>query len=109
MRVLLIEDAVSLGLTTAELLRDSGHTVTLANAQHYDAVLLDLVLGLERGEDIFASQSCIAHGHPPIIILSAQPEYEIEAVAKRIGATRWLSKPARIGAINAALTAAVKA
>ena len=82
--------------------------VALANAQHYDAVLLDLVLGLERGEDIFAPQSCIAHGHPPII-LSAQPEYEIEAVAKRIGATRWLSEPARIGAINAALTAAVKA
>lgn len=71
----------------------------LARCHNFEMILLDLQLGGERSEPMI--QRLIDEGFaiPPIIILSAQPPYELQKAAQIVGAKAILQKPASIDEI----------
>lgn len=117
-RILLVEDDPALGPVTMEVLTSCGHHVLLANTfeaaynylrrQHaFQAILLDLQLGLQRGEDLILRLRAERFELPRIVILSAQPLSEISAAKAKIGAHSHAQKPASATQINQALDLAM--
>jgi two-component system response regulator QseB len=112
--ILLVEDDPALGPLTAYALSDFGHRVVLVTsvpaaftrlfaANDFDAVLLDLELGTERGETLI-EQLRIAHCDvPEVIIVSAQPPVELQRAMRRIDACAALGKPCSVRELNAEL------
>jgi two-component system response regulator QseB len=112
--ILLVEDDPALGPLTAYALSDFGHRVVLVTsvpaaftrlfaANDFDAILLDLELGTERGETLI-EQLRIAHCNvPEVIIVSAQPQVELQRAMRRIDACAALGKPCSVRELNAEL------
>ncbi|HEX4480257.1 MAG TPA: response regulator [Rudaea sp.] len=72
-------------------------------ANDFDAILLDLELGTERGETLI-EQLRIAHCNvPEVIIVSAQPQVELQRAMRRIDACAALGKPCSVRELNAEL------
>ena len=120
LHVLIVEDDPMLGLATAESLQLLGHTTAtvptvaaafaaLSTKHAFDAILLDLNLGNERGETIFQKLQLLRIKYPPVIILSAEPDAEVRIAAEVVRATQMLTKPASIARISRALELAVSA
>lgn len=112
--ILLVEDDPALGPLTAYALSDYGHRVVLATsvpaaftklsaANDFDAILLDLELGAERGETLIEQLRTARCDVPEVIIVSAQPVDELRRVMRRIDACGALSKPCSVLELNAEL------
>src|ERR1700753_2047172 len=112
--VLLVEDDPVLGQVTVESLALLGHTATwvttvaaafdaLSIRHSFEAILLDLRLGDERGETIFEKMQLLKIMYPPVIILSAEPASALRLAAQRIKTPHIVEKPASIRQINHAL------
>jgi DNA-binding response OmpR family regulator len=102
--ILLIEDDPALGPATLEVLAAEGHAAVLANSfdqafeillapHRIEVLLLDLQLGLKRGDDLIESLRLHGATIPPIVIFSAKPIDELVLAAKAIGAEAFLQKP----------------
>ena len=118
--ILLVEDEPTVQFVMREALHDAGHAVTvvatvddgfdaLSRVHGYHVVLLDLRLGMERGEDIFTRLILQHIAYPPVVILSAQPEWDSRQAMQRIAAHCVLTKPASMVEITTAMEAAVAA
>ncbi len=102
MRILIIEDEVTLGKTLAEGLKEYGYQNDVAESvadgryyldiRNYDLVLLDWMLpdgsGIELIPEIKEKRSKTA-----VIVLSARDDKESEIEALRIGADDYIKKP----------------
>ena len=112
--VLLIEDDPTTVFAMSVGLADAGHVVssatsvreavdTLSVGPQHDVILLDLRLGPDRGEDVFAELRRRDVKFAPVIIVSAQTGAEIEHAAKVIPAQKTLRKPVSIDAVCGAM------
>lgn len=118
--ILLVEDDVPLGLVTSEVLKHLGHDVdwaisanqaldTLSGEMHFDAMLLDLGLGLGDDDgvslvDTLRERGCVV---PPLLIFSAQPVDVLRVAARTIGAAAILQKPCTATELDAAIAHAI--
>ena len=102
--VLLVEDDTALGAVTVEVLHRLGYNVSwsatwgdvhalLSSGTRFDAIVLDLGLGIESGAGIVDAARANGYDVPPLIIFSAQPSDKLIAAAKRLGAVGVLQKP----------------
>jgi len=109
--LLLVEDDRVLGFVTAEALRLRGHTVEWATSvatarerlkerSDYHAMLLDLDLGVERGEAIVECLQTDRARLPEIIILSAQPMDVLLKTQRALNACGLLQKPSSVEDID---------
>jgi DNA-binding response OmpR family regulator len=116
--VLIIDDDPILGPVTVELLHVLGHRATWVDTyergldalRHPDGiaiVLLDLQLGLQRGEALIEDLRREGAELPPLVIFSAQPMNELRHAADLISAAGILQKPCDASAITHAIEAAV--
>ena len=107
MRILLVEDDEVVGEISAALLVGKGHTTVvtttvtdaallLAGSHDFDAVLLDLGVGTERGDELVLRLRAQKVSLPPIILYSAQPMDELRRSADVIQAAAIIQKPCRI-------------
>jgi len=116
--ILLVDDEPQLSRAVLDLLALLGHRSTWAAgvaegydavlAERFDALLLDLNLGLERGENLIERIRLDSVRVPPVVIFSAQPQTDLEESARRIGAARILRKPCDMRSLEAALHEATK-
>jgi DNA-binding response OmpR family regulator len=116
--VLLVDDDTSLAHSICDLLIILGFEVTwkadraqavaaLCSPQRFDVVLLDLRLGIERGEQVIHDARSHGCSIPPIVILSAQPDLELVAAAQISRAACVLRKPCTAQGIKIAIENAV--
>ncbi len=116
--VLLIEDNLTVQYAMVEGLTDAGHVVSVAGSlgraldvlshyHYYDVILLDLRLGDDRGEDIFVRLREMDIQVPPVVIISAQSESEIQRAAEIVRAAEVLRKPISIEQVCGAMRHAV--
>ena len=118
--ILVIDDDAPLGESIVAMLSLIGYRATwvsnlrdavarLAPTHDFSAILLDLGLGIERGEQLV--ERCSEHniGLPPIVIFSAQPEAEIREAARTVNAKGFLMKPTSSQRIKRALDSAMAA
>ncbi|MHC4877045.1 MAG: sigma-54-dependent transcriptional regulator [Planctomycetota bacterium] len=101
-RILIIDDEPAIGWSLRELLRDSGHDVTIASSAEEalaiagqfspEAVLLDVRLpGVDGISAIDDLRGCC--GHVPIIVMTAFGNLETAVRAVDAGAFDYLTKP----------------
>jgi CheY-like chemotaxis protein len=102
--ILLVDDDEALAASTCQLLGLLGFAVTwkadrvqavqaICTRHSFDVILLDLRLGRERGERVITearSRGCMV---PPVVILSAQPDAELQEAAHLSQAKGVLRKP----------------
>ncbi len=102
MRVLLIEDDPILGESVREFLelkgcevewfRDGDELPDVRVAEGFDAVVLDLILGLRSGEDILAEMR--RRGvKTPVLVLTAKRTLTDKETCFNLGADDYLTKP----------------
>jgi CheY-like chemotaxis protein len=102
--ILLIEDDPSVGPATLEVLAAEGHAAVLATSfdeafeillapHRIQVLLLDLQLGLRRGDELIESLRARGATIPPIVIFSARPLDELVHAARMMGAEAFLQKP----------------
>jgi DNA-binding response OmpR family regulator len=116
--ILLVEDDPGLAETAAAMLRLRQYRVIWAQTAQQaiahlieidsdDLVLLDLVLGNDRGEDVVGE--CRAQGVtlPPLIIASAQSAPECKAAMQKTDAICCLPKPYSGSELLRAVTRAI--
>jgi DNA-binding response OmpR family regulator len=112
--ILLVEDDADLGPTLNRALSSSGHCVTLvtsieaalrsfAKNKTFHIMLLDLQVGDERGESLIEQLHIEHKSIPPVIIMSAQPAYEISSTARWINAATVLRKPCAVQEIESTI------
>ena len=112
--ILLVEDDADLGPSIDHGLTSSGHYVTLvtsieaalrsfAKNNTYDVMLLDLQVGDERGESLIEQLHIEHKSIPPVIVMSAQPAYEISSTARWINAATVLRKPCAVQEIESTI------
>ena len=116
--ILVVEDDVILGCLIRDTVVAANHAVDLAQtiksardqiaSKAYDAVLLDLNLNGERGEDLIGMLKDADIEVPPIVILSAQGEEAIADAAQQIGAVATIEKPCTVAAITEAVSLLAK-
>ena len=112
--ILVVEDDVILGCLIRDTVVEAGHSVnvvqTVKSARDHilskpcDAVLLDLNLNGERGQDLIALLRDAGADIPPVVILSAQGEEAIAEAAQEIGAVATIEKPCTVAAITEAVS-----
>ena len=117
--VLLIEDDPTTVFAMSVALADAGHAVSSATSvreavdalsgdvQH-DVIILDLRLGPDRGEEVFAELRRRDIEYAPVVIVSAQTESEIERAARVIPAQKTLRKPVSIDVVCGAMEQVVR-
>jgi DNA-binding response OmpR family regulator len=111
--ILVVEDDVILGCLIRDTVVEAGHRVNVVQtvkaardhiaSKPCDAVLLDLNLNGERGEDLIAMLREAHVDVPPVVILSAQGEDAIAEAAAEIGAVATIEKPCTVKAITDAV------
>ncbi|MCX7035610.1 MAG: response regulator transcription factor [Proteobacteria bacterium] len=117
MRILLVEDDVTLGQVVRQSLLQTGHRVDLAvsgaqarhlwQVQPVDAVLLDLNLPDENGLTLL--REARARGdRTPVIVLTARNRTEERIAGLDAGADDYLGKPFDLGEVEARLRALVR-
>lgn len=117
MRLLLVEDSVSLGEAVREQITDAGYAVDwmqcLAHAQtsvattDYDLILLDLLLPDGKGLD-FLKKLRQAGNTTPIIILTALDQLTDRIVGLNAGADDYLVKPFDLDELSARIAAVAR-
>jgi two-component system OmpR family response regulator len=102
MRILIIEDEVTLNQTLSDGLKEFGYQSDIAenlsdgrymiDIRNYDLVLLDWMLPDGNGIDIIPEIKSKSH-KTAIIVLSARDDKESEIAALKIGADDYIKKP----------------
>jgi two-component system alkaline phosphatase synthesis response regulator PhoP len=100
--ILLVEDEPGLVLTLTDRLRRQGYRVTvasdgyaavnIANQQHFDLVLLDIMLPGQSGFEVCAKLRR-SDTRTPILMLTARGAVEDRVRGLRLGADDYLQKP----------------
>jgi two-component system, OmpR family, response regulator len=113
MRILMVEDDHILGGLICDALRLSNHEVRRVPTSEsgvgavlesrYDVLLLDLDLGMTRGEAMIQRVRNLGERLPPIIIWSGQPMNVLTDAAKVTGAAAVLRKPCTVDELLAAI------
>lgn len=117
MRILLIEDAVSLGGAVRDQITEDGHAVDWMQcldhakasvaATAYDLILLDLMLPDGRGLDFL--KSCRRAGNTtPVIILTARDQISDRIEGLNAGADDYLVKPFDLSELSARVAAVAR-
>jgi NtrC-family two-component system response regulator AlgB len=102
MDFLVVDDDKTFLDATCFMIESEGHyaegalsgsrALTLLKQNKFDAALLDLNLGLERGLDVLA-EMLISFPNLPVAILAAESSVKIAVEAMRRGAIDFLEKP----------------
>jgi NtrC-family two-component system response regulator AlgB len=102
MHVLVIDDDKTFRDATCFLIEGEGHDVqgtasgqqamTLLEADRFDALLLDLNLGIENGLDVLAQLQTL-YPHLPVVMFTAESTLKLAVEAMRRGAADFLAKP----------------
>ena len=100
-KILIVEDNASIMEAVVLALKEEGFKIDLANdgnegvnkikENHYDLVILDLVMPGSTGFEVMHELEMLGL-HPPIIIYSNMPEEDTQAEALKLGAKDFLSK-----------------
>lgn len=117
MRILLIEDATSLGQAIREQISDDGHAVDWAqrldhaecnlHSTAYDLILLDLGLPDGSGLDLLRSRRT-AGDLTPVIILTAKDQVSDRIAGLNAGADDYLVKPFNLSELSARIAAVAR-
>ena len=117
MRILLVEDAVSLGQAVREQISDDGHAVDWVQrldqaelslrSTTYDLVLLDLGLPDGNGLDLLRRRRA-AGDLTPVIILTARDQVSDRISGLNAGADDYLVKPFDLSELSARVAAAAR-
>lgn len=117
MRLLLVEDAVSLGEAVRDQIAEEGHAVDwmqcLAHAEtsmattDYDLILLDLMLPDGKGVD-FLKQLRKSGNTTPVIILTALDQLSDRIEGLNAGADDYLVKPFDLAELSARIAAVAR-
>ena len=118
MRVLVVEDEARLAENVARSLRETaGYAVDLANdgqdglflaqANTYDAILLDLMLPKLDGLQLL-TQLRHAGQHTPVLVLTARDDKESVVALLDAGADDYLTKPFDLGELIARTKAVIR-
>jgi DNA-binding response OmpR family regulator len=107
-RILVIDDDLDTVNMLRLVLQSSGYEVTTATSwdevsdrlllaererKTFDLILLDIMMPLRSGFDIFNSIEVVLHPMPPVIFLSAKSSIETMVQASDMGAAKFLTKP----------------
>ncbi len=102
MRILIIEDEVTLNQTLSDGLKEFGYQSDIAenisdarymiDIRNYDLILLDWMLPDGNGIDLIPEIKSKSH-KTAVIVLSARDDKESEIAALRIGADDYIKKP----------------
>jgi len=102
MRILIIEDEVTLNQTLSEGLKEFGYQSDIAenisdgkymiDIRNYDLILLDWMLPDGNGIDLIPEIKAKSH-KTAVIVLSARDDKESEIAALKIGADDYVKKP----------------
>jgi DNA-binding response OmpR family regulator len=117
-RILLVEDDFALGPLTLDALTTFGHQALLAYSfsvayeyltrpHAFQVILLDLELGMERGDALIHRLRAERYKLPRIVILSGLPESDGRRIKDEIGAHGYSQKPKSLEEINHALDLAM--
>lgn len=117
MRVLIVEDEVSLSKTLKEGLEDSGYQVDSVenlkdgayhlNVRNYDLVLVDWMLPDGNGIDLITSTKSKTT-RTAIIVISARDDAESEIAAFKAGADDFIAKPFEFSVLLARIEARLR-
>lgn len=117
MRVLIVEDELTLASQLAEVLIKEGYVVDQANngidghflgdTEPYDAVILDL--GLPQMDGLSVLQKWRSSGHTfPVLILTARDSWHEKVAGMDAGADDYLAKPFHVEELLARLRALIR-
>lgn len=117
MRLLLVEDDVTLGARTQTALQQAGYAVDLAtdgvdaealgDIEPYDIVVLDL--GLPKQSGLAVLESWRRRGnHVPVVILTARDTWQEKIEGFKRGADDYVGKPFHMEELLARLSAVLK-
>lgn len=117
MRVLIVEDEVSLSKTLKEGLEDSGYQVDSVenlkdgayhlNVRNYDLVLVDWMLPDGNGIDLITNTKSKTT-RTAIIVISARDDAESEIAAFKAGADDFIAKPFEFSVLLARIEARLR-
>jgi PAS domain S-box-containing protein len=101
-RILVVDDEESIRFTFSEFLTDAGYVVDTAEdfeeaiacfeANAYDAIFLDILLGRESGIDVLKAAREL-DPNCPVTMVTGAPDIKTAAAAVRLGAFDYLTKP----------------
>ncbi|WP_198436184.1 response regulator [Moritella sp. F3] len=110
MHVLLIEDDLHITRFLTQGFRQEGYTVMhagdgidglhLATTEHYDVIVLDIMLPKKDGLEVLAELRGLGYG-TPVIILSAKHSVEERVLGLQSGADDYLVKPFSFSELSA--------
>jgi DNA-binding response OmpR family regulator len=118
MNILLLEDDELLGEVTSALLLGQGHVAVIATTvqqaaalltapNDFGAVLLDLSVGKDRGDDLIRRLRNEGCKLPPVIIFSGESKADLRRSAEAISAAAILQKPCNSTDLASAIHGAV--
>ena len=117
MRVLVVEDSVRLqrllraGLTRAgyavDVVEDGAKALSFAKREHYDVVVLDLMLPVVDGLEVLRKLRA-GGGNVPVLILTAKHTVEDRVRGLGLGADDYLQKPFALEELLARVQALVR-
>lgn len=118
MRILVVEDEARLAANIARSLRESaGYAVDvatdgedglfMAEANSYDAILLDLMLPRMNGREVLQKLRA-AKQHTPVMVLTARDDKESVVTLLNAGADDYVTKPFDLGELLARVKALIR-
>lgn len=117
MRVLLVEDDVTLGTQlqlamkkagfSVDLSRDGIDAEALGDIEPYDLVVLDLGLPKKNGLDVLKSWRA-RHNQVPVVILTARASWQEKVDGFKAGADDYVGKPFQFDELLARMNAVLK-
>lgn len=118
MKILLVDDTVTERMIMTALLKNLGHEVICAEngqqavglytAEHFDLILLDVVMPVMDGYEASQQIRSLNHGDgdwTPIILLSGRTEPDDIAAGIKAGADDYLTKPVDLVILSAKMQA----
>lgn len=118
MRVLVIEDNSHLVMNIYEYLEPKGYTLdsaadglsglSLASANHYDALILDLSLPGVDGVELCRRLRQDVGSDVPILMLTARDQLDDKLQGFQVGADDYMVKPVALAELEARIGAAVR-
>lgn len=76
---------------------DGPTALDLIDAEHFDVVLLDIMMPEMSGFDVVQQLNALSRERPPIIFLTAKKDSEDRSTGRDLGAAAYLTKPTKRG------------
>lgn len=115
-KILIVEDDNDINNLLSDIVKQSGHTpqsaysgteaVLYIEQQHWNLILLDLMLPGMSGEEIL--ENIINNSSTPVIIISAKGEQQVKINALRLGADDFIAKPFDIEEVSARIESVLR-